>query len=119
MMIKPSKKKILHKHILMGNSPLEAVHTYKYLGLLIDSDLSFQPHVRSIIQRVAHKVKLLSNLRRMLTTHAAKNVYKAIILTLFAIGDVFYHSCTNFTLKKLQVIQNWALRCIFLNEPKG
>lgn len=92
---------------------LEEVVTYKYLGLIIDNELSFKPHVKMITKQVAHKISLLGKLRIMLTEFAAKSVYKSMIMSLYDIGDVFYCTTNKAHLCKLQTLQNRALRVIY------
>ena len=37
----------------IGDKILDRVNSYKYLGVLIDSELSWVPHIRAIISKLA------------------------------------------------------------------
>lgn len=71
-----------------------------------------------LLHKITYKVKLLGKLRSTLTKFATISVYKAMILSLFDIGSVFYDSASNVQLRKLQVLQNKALRVIFKLGPR-
>ena len=57
----------------------ESVYTteqYTYLGVVLDGNLTFEPFLKSIIQRVNYKLYLFSKIRHLLTMTAALMVYK-------------------------------------------
>ena len=102
----------------LGGTPLEYVNTYKYLGITIDAQMTFQPLAKQVLKQTAHKVFLLSKVRRFLTSKAAISVYKTKILPYFDYGDIFYLSCPGALLEKLQRIQNRALRICLNSAPR-
>lgn len=115
MSITPTNNKKVKESITklyLGGVGLEEVSNYKYLGMHIDDDLSFTTHVKAVIKNVGHKIHLLCKIRSKLTKKAALDVYKVMILPLFDQGDVFYHGISQTSLKKLQVLQNRAIRII-------
>lgn len=107
------REQITNRHqMTMLNVRLEEVGLYKYLGVHIDEDLSFNPHIRAIIKNVAHKIYLLCKIRSKVTMKVAADVYKAMILHLFDVGDVFYHGATQTMLNKIESLQNRAIRVV-------
>ena len=102
----------------IGPDHIEYVNTYKYLGVLLDSNLTFIPFVNSTMKLVAYKVYLLSKLRKFLTSDAALKVYKAKIIPYFDYGDIFYRNVTNTLRVKLQRIQNRPLRVCLCSQPR-
>lgn len=103
----------------MGRYPLEEVEEYKYLGVQIDNTLSFKVHTKGIIKNVAHKVYILSKIRTKITQHAAALIYESMIMPLLDVGDIFYNSTKKALLKKLDVLQNRALRVIYRLPPRS
>lgn len=71
-----SSSTLVTETLKMGQTELEEVKVYKYLGLKIDNELKFKIHVKGIIKHVAHKAYLLAKLRKSLTLKAAKDVLK-------------------------------------------
>lgn len=97
----------------INNRHIDYVCEYKYLGVWIDSDLTFTKHVRSIISNVSYRLKNLSRIRNCVTKQTALLLYKSMIVPLYDYGDVFFsNSCKKDLLKKLQTLQNYAVRTI-------
>lgn len=89
------------------------VNDYKYLGVWIDSQLSFAKHVKNTIKNVSFRISKLSKIHNSLTQKTALLLYKAMILPLYDNGDLFYHfACQKSLLQRLQTLQNNAVRII-------
>lgn len=88
------------------------------MGLKVDNELKFNLHIKGIIKKVAHKIYLLAKLRKCLTLKAAQDVYKAIIRPLMDVGDEFYDCAPKTYLKKLQILQNRAIRITYRLGPR-
>ena len=115
-MIFGSKHKIkrLHVPILhMNEIPLDYVTTYKYLGITTDQTLNFNSNIKQIIKTVSYKLSLLSKLKVYISTEAAIQVYKSMIIPYFDYGDVLYHCSSTNLLDKLQKLQNRGLKICF------
>lgn len=65
-----------------------------------------------LISTITHKLYLLSRLRPMLTQKAALAVYKSKILTYLDYRAVFQYSARAPLLRKLQTLQNRAIRIV-------
>ena len=100
------------KEVLVGldGTNLQVVPTYKYLGFMLDSTLSFNYHVNNVSKIVAYKINLLSKVRRFLTEDVALKIYKSMILPYFDYGDVLYGVANAAGLEKLQRLQNRGLK---------
>ena len=109
-------KKAKEVVIKVANVPLQIVPTYKYLGITLDSTLSFNYHVRSVSNIVSYKINLLAKIRKFLKERVSLQVYKSMILPYFDYGDVIYNSASKEGLDKLQRLQNRGLKiCKSLN----
>ena len=101
-----------------GNIPLlkiqgttiDYVFQYKYLGVTIDEILSFRAHLNNTIKVVAHEISLLSRIRFYITEDAAVKIYKSMILPYLDYGDIFFMHSNLKQIRKLQTLQNRALR---------
>ena len=105
-----SKLKIQEKEI-------DYVFQYKYLGVTIDEILSFRAHLNNTIKIVSHKISLLSKIKYYITDDAALKVYKTMILPYLDYGDIFFINSNSNQLKKLQTLQNRALKICINPEP--
>lgn len=101
------------KKLVFNNETIDFVDEYKYLGIWIDSQLTFSKHVKSIISNASFRLKKLSRIRSCLSKKTSLMLYKCMILPVFDYGDIFFHHSANkLLLKKLQTIQNSAIRII-------
>ena len=92
--------------INVNGEPIEKVTTYKYLGVVMDERLTFNDHVKKTIKCASHKLFLLRKVRPMLTTYAALQLFKAMILPVIEYGNILYDTASKQLLSKLQTIQN-------------
>ena len=67
--------------------PINSVVTFKYLGLILDTNLNFQAHYSDLINSVQYKIHFLSKIRKFLTIKTALLLYKTTILPLIDYGD--------------------------------
>ena len=102
--------------VKVDNTPLQIVPTYKYLGITLDSTLSFNCQVKSTMSIVAYKANLLAKIRKFLRKEVAMRIYKSMILPYFDYGDILYNTACKEGLDKLQRLQNRCLKiCINVN----
>ena len=97
---------------------VERVKSYSYLGVTLDEHLTFDPHVKGIISKVSDKVFQLRKIRQYLTDRAALLVYKNMILPMIEYGDIYVSAASKENRKKLQVLQNKALKCALRKEQR-
>ena len=69
-------------HIDMGNTPIEAVHEHKTLGLVIDQHLTWNSHLRALTKLTAQKVYQLSKIKHFLDEHPRLIFFKSFIQSL-------------------------------------
>ena len=74
------RKKLPPINLMLRNERLAVVDSYKYLGLTLDSALTYEQHVKYMVKTISHKLFLLTKVRRFLTQVAAERVYKTMIL---------------------------------------
>lgn len=68
------------RNLKLGQTHLDFVDDYKYLGVNIDSKLSFSKHLKNLINTVSFKVSQLQKIRKSLTDKVALQLYKSMIL---------------------------------------
>lgn len=64
---------------LMGSN-LEWVRKYKYLGVILDNNLSFKEHVEYINSKMAKQVNLLYKLRKVISKSGKELLFKTILV---------------------------------------
>ena len=95
---------------------LEHKDYVKYLGILIDKNLSWKHHIDHIIIKVRRTVGLIAKLRHFLTTHTLLNIYQALIVPYLTYGlTVWGQACKSYP-DKLLKLQKRALRSIYFSD---
>ena len=92
---------------------LGSVQTYKYLGIILDSTLTYKQHLSHIEKTVSHKTFLLRKLRHYLTSYASLVLYKSMTLPYLEYGSLIYASGSKLQLQRLQTLQNMNIRMCF------
>ena len=103
---KQKPKKIFH----LGPNVLGQVNKYKYLGLLIDSNLNFKSLRENLYKRVNYKLTFFKKIRSYLDVSTAVTIYKSTILPIIEYADFVHDHNIKYVSKKLQTLQNQGLR---------
>lgn len=101
-----------YKKLTLGGSGLEYVDKYKYLGLIIDTKLSFSSHLTTMLKTVSNRITQLKRIRNSITHKIALQLYKSMILPIIDYADIFCHNKNSVLLKKFQTLQNRCIRII-------
>ena len=83
----------------------------------MDEILSFNSHLNNTIKIVSHKMFLLHKIKSYITEDTATKIYKSMILPYLDYGDIFYMNSTTKQVKKLQILQNKALKICYNDRP--
>ena len=103
--------KLQQPKVLLDKVLLQNVSAYKYLGINLDSQLTYNLHVIKLINSTAAKLKQFQRMRSFLNTKAALMVYKNMLLPLLEYGDIFLLATSSISKKRLQILQNKGLHC--------
>ena len=79
MIISNSKSKPERFQISLNDSQLEECDKYKYLGVIIDKNLSWKPHVEYISGKISKACGALAKLRHCIGTNVLVEIYHALI----------------------------------------
>jgi len=99
-------------NICLNGQRLECVNTMKYLGVTIDNHLKWHNHLDNVCKNVGKKIAVLRRIKPFLPKDALKTIYNTTILPLFDYANIVWSSCGEKNLKRLQVLQNKAMRTI-------
>ena len=100
----------------IGDEKLKVVPSFKYLGVTLDSALTFSNHIKTVLNTVAHKSYMLGKIRKYLTVDVARLIYKTMILPYLDYADVIFANAFTRNLDKLQRAQNKCLKvCMQVN----
>ena len=84
----------------------------KYLGILIDSQLSWSYHVKSLVPKLSRANGMLAKIRHYVTPESLRSIYFAIFSSLMTYGaHVWAQKCTQ-NIKRVMKLQDKSLRII-------
>ena len=86
----PQKKLPFHMQILINNKIVKQEKTIKYLGIFIDSHLSWKTHISHISKKVCRGIGVLSKLRHFSNTEILKQLYYTLIYPFFTYGLIIW-----------------------------
>lgn len=98
---------------MIGNTPVDKVHEFRYLGTILDHSLNFESHIRSLKSKITSRLYTLRKIRWTLKTNDALTLYRSAILPYFDQGSLYYQCANKNILSGLQTLQNKALRIIY------
>ena len=113
LMVFGSRSKIIkakNVQIYLQGCLLQKVPTFKYVGLIWDSTLTYNHHIASVIRSVLHKITLLAKMKRYLNNEVALQIYTSMVLPYLDYADVIFHKANITVLDKLQRLQNRCLK---------
>ena len=94
----------------MSNTALANVPTYKYLGVDLDRNLSYENAVHNTYLKANKKLFTLRKIRPYLSQEVSALIYKQYILPILDYAAFLFESATKQELKSLDKVQNRAVR---------
>ena len=99
-------------NLYVGQDKIDRVESMKYLGVILDDHLSFDEHIKYIINKSSKKLGVLQRSREFLNKSTKILLYKSLVLPHLDYCDIVYMCIKEENLHKLQKIQNCACRII-------
>ena len=101
-----------NEHKMLKN--LESKNFVKYLGVLIDNNLSWKHHINYIALKISKTIGIISWLRHFIPTSILLDIYRSLIHPYIYYGLLVWGQTTKTNLKKrILILQKRALRLIF------
>ena len=108
--LRSQTKQITDHELFIQNQKIQKVATYKYLGMILDMNLTFNNHLQQTLNVISYKCLLLSKIRKYINTFTATIIYKSMILPIMEYGDVIYGGAKGKLIQKLQTTQRRILK---------
>ena len=86
------KNEIDHPVVLFNDTPVKKVIEHKHLGIVLDSKLSFNAHIKAAISKTRKGIGMLKFLSRYLPRHTLDQLYKLHVRPHLDYGDVIFHT---------------------------
>ena len=74
----------------MNNAKVERVQSCKYLGITMDAQWTWRPHISNLIKKLGHRLSVFNRIRRMLDYKTRIAYYNGLVLPHFDYGDIVW-----------------------------
>lgn len=111
-MKKITNKTVDHPQFFVGDSHVENVDRTKYLGVIIDRNLSWEEHVNNLRTKVSRAIGFLKYSRKFLPQNTLSKMYRGIVEPHFRYCCSVWGCCGVTKLQTLQKLQNRAARIV-------
>ncbi len=102
----------LEHYLTLDGCSVNSSSSVRNLGVLFDSNLSFESHVSSICKTAFFHLKNISKLRPMLSTSNAEILIHAFMTSRLDYCNALLGGCSARLINKLQLVQNAAARVL-------
>ena len=105
-----NKKTPQRLNIYINKELMEECVSYKYLGVIIDRNLSWNDHIQYICKKISKSCGYLSKLRHCVSTDTLISVYYALVHSYLRYGISTWGSATDTDLQPLTSLVNRIVR---------
>ena len=123
VIFRPAQRKLTyHPKIMMfdndgnKNVALECKEFVRYLGIIIDNNLSWKHHVDHVAIKMSRTVGLICKLRYFLPRHTLLTIYRSLVAPYLTYGLTAWGQAYKLHLEKLLKLQKRALHFIYFSE---
>ena len=96
----------------------------KYLGLMIDSNISWKFHIESICHKISKSIGIIAKIRHYVLRHVLLSEYNSLIVSYLTYGICAWGNCALTFQRKIVTLQQWpyvlftsvSLRNTFSNQ---
>jgi hypothetical protein len=107
------KEKIIIGGVLLNdNECIRFVDSAKNLGIVIDSVLNFQEQIDKLVKSCFMTIRQLSKVKMFLTQQQLQTLVSSLIFSKLDYCNSLYYGLPEYTLRKLQHVQNCAARLV-------
>ena len=100
----------------LGETKIEQVKEHKILGVVIDTELSWNKHVEYIIKKLSTNIFLLSKLKHFIKPKYLKLFFDAHIMSYLTYSSTVWDGCSENIFKQLNSIHRRAVKHLINNQ---
>ena len=105
--------------IVVDDHEVKPTSSLKLLGAIIDNNLRFEQHIRTVCKKSSQRVGVLMRLRNLVPTSTKLTLFKAAILPHLTYCHLVWNFCRESDNRKLERIQERALRAVYCDKSSN
>ena len=98
--------------LLLNNKAFAQKDHVKYLGILIDSQLTFQAHTNSVSKKIARVTGMMYRIRKFVNDKTLRTIYNSLIYPFILYGVPIWGNADELHIEPIHKIQKKAVRII-------
>ena len=106
----------MYNNDLNKHTELSREDHIKYLGVLMDTNLSWNYHVEYVLNKISKTIGLISKLRHFVPKHILLNIYKSLITPYLSYSVIAWGQTCKTNWNDILIMQKRALRFIHFSD---
>ena len=102
--------------ILLNKQAIAEKGYVKYLGILIDSQLTFKHHIQSVVKKLAQVIGSMNRIRNCIDSTVSKMIYHSLIYPFLLYGVPVWGNASNVHIDQIHKMQKKSVRIITNNN---
>jgi hypothetical protein len=102
----------------IGNETIEPSETVRNLGVIFDTHMTMRNQISSVSRSVTFHLRNISRIRRFLDFDSCNDIIRSLVLSRLDYGNVLLMGANITDISRLQTLQNWAAKLIFLAKKR-
>ena len=98
--------------ITLDGQYIEQAFSVKYLGLMIDNNLSWHDHIEYIVGKISKNINILFKVKSFLNFHSLISLYYALVYPCLTHGSILWANNYEVPLSSIVRLQNKVIRII-------
>ena len=99
-------------HIILDDTNLERVDKTKFLGVIIDENLTWKYHIDGITKTISRNIGMMNKLKFFVPERILRTLYCSLVLPYINYGILIWGKACDIYLSKIHKLQKWAMRII-------
>ena len=102
------------KHqLLIDDFPIKKTSQTKFLGVIIDEKLSWEPHITTLRRKLSHAAATLHRIRDSIPEHLHKSLYHTLFESHLVYCISVWGGCSLYKIARLWLLQKNCIRILF------
>ena len=101
-----------HLEIVLDGTKLDRVKTTKFLGVIIDENMTWKHHIDGISKTISRNIGVMNKLKHFVPERILYSLYCSLVLPYINYAILVWGNTCKSYLDKLLKLQKWALRTI-------
>ena len=95
---------------------IKPAHACRYLGVQIDSNLTFENHLNSVLSKMAYAIRSWYLVRNQIPLKLRIDVFKSVLLSHFSFSGVFLQTFTVKSINRINRQNNWGTKVCYFSQ---